>query len=192
MRQLELGGALVLLITLTPRVLSAQDIPLTISQAEAEGAGFGRADSLSVRQSYFAELPLQPNGSLRWGEGGGTSERRCVSDSLPAWSLRSGDFIVRGRDFEAGVKHKALWIPLHGSSLSKPPLMIRAARMESPADSVRVRVEGLAHGGSSAEPLYGYPSEVLFPSAGRWLVIATAGHDWGCFVFDVKPRGRAS
>jgi hypothetical protein len=188
----QLGLAVALVIGSTARVVNAQNIPATIPQAEAEGAGFVHDDSLLARQRYFAELPLRPNGSLRWGEGGGTSERRCVSDSLPAWSLRSGEFIVRGRDFEAGVKHKVVWFPLHGSALSKPPLMVRAARMESPADSVRLRVDGLAHGGSNAEPLYGYPSEVLFPSAGRWLVIATAGGDWGCFVLDVQPPARRS
>jgi hypothetical protein len=179
MRQLRLAVALV--IASTARVISAQNIPATIPQAEAEGAGFVHDDSLSARQTYFAESPF-----------GGTSERRCVSDSLPDLSLRSGDFIVRGRVFLPGVKHKVLWIPLHGSPLSKPPLVIRAARIESPADSVRLRVEGLARGGSYAAPLYGYPSEVLFPIAGRWLVVATAGGDWGCFVLDVKPRARTN
>ena len=29
------------------------------------------------------------------------------------------------------------------------------------------------------------PSTVFFPSAGQWLVVATAKDDWGCFVLDV-------
>lgn len=179
MRKVSLAGAL--MIATTTHVVNAQNIPATIPQAEAEGAGFLHNDSLSARQPYFAESPF-----------GGTSERRCVSDSLPDLSLRSGDFIVRGRVFLPGVKHKVLWIPLHGSPLSKPPLVIRAARMESPADSVRLRVEGVARGVFRDGPLYGYPSEVLFPIAGRWLVVATAGGDWGCFVLDVKPRARTN
>jgi hypothetical protein len=181
MRQLELGGALALLIGLTTHVVSAQNSPATIARAEAEGAGFVHNDSLSTRQPYFAESPF-----------GGTSERRCVSDSLPDLSLRSGDFIVRGRVFEAGVEHKVLWIPLHGSPLSKPPLVIRAARIDSAADSVRLRVAGLARSLFRGGPLYGYPSLVSLPSGGRWLVVATAGGDWGCFVLDVRPRAKTS
>jgi hypothetical protein len=176
MRQLGFGVALVM--ATTPHVVSAQNIPVTIPQAEAEGAGFVHDDSLSTRQPYFAESPF-----------GGTSERRCVSDSLPDLSLRSGDFIVRGRVFEAGVEHKVLWIPLHGSALSKP-LVVRAARVDSAADSVRLRVGGLARSLFRAGPLYGYPSLVSLPSGGRWLVVATAGGDWGCFVLDVRPRAK--
>jgi hypothetical protein len=36
--------------------------------------------------------------------------------------------------------------------------------------------------------MYGYPSLVSFPKAGQWLVIATAGDDWGCLVVDVVER----
>jgi len=63
-----------------------------------------------------------------------------------------------------------------------------AARIGSPADSVRFRVEGLAYSPGASGRLYGYPSEVSFPSAGQWVIVATAGNDWGCFVLDVAPH----
>ena len=191
----RLGFGVALLIASTARVVGAQSIPATIPQAEAEGARFVRHDSLLARQRYFADSPIDNDrgGGSGWGWLGGTSERRCVSDSLPDFSLRSGEFIVRGaREFEAGKDHKVFWIPLHGSPSSKPPLVVRAARVDSAADSVRLRVDGLARGQFRAGPLYGYPSLVSFPSAGRWLVVATSGGDWGCFVLDVKPPARRS
>ena len=168
----------------------AQTIPVTIAEAEAEGAGFAHADSAASAQSLFSRASF-----------GGSSDRRCVhptpgypiragsSSSLPL-QLRSGDFIVRGAlvdswGFPAGKQHKVLWIPLHGAAMGGPPLLVRAVRIGHPADSVRLSVDGLARGVEGTGPLYGYPSEVRLPSAGQWLVVATAKEDWGCFVVDV-------
>ena len=191
MRKASLAAALVLAST---RFVGAQNTPATIREAEAQGADFAHDAPVVVRQSYFSDSPF-----------GGTAERRCVVaaaytayTSAPNGSLRSGDFIVRGGFLDAswgGVQavkeHKVLWVPLHGSALRKPPLVIRAARVGSPADSVRFRVEGLANDGRDRpRPLYGYPSEVSFPRAGQWVVVATAGNDWGCFVVDVASGRR--
>ena len=107
---------------------------------------------------------------------------------MPGGSLRSGDFIIRAGfspQFEAGKDHKVLWIPLHGAALHGTPLLVRAVRIGHPADSVRFSFVGLARGGEITGPTYGYPSEVLIPNAGQWLVVATAKDDWGCFVLDV-------
>jgi hypothetical protein len=171
-------------------MVSAQNIPATVREAEAEGADLAHNAPQVAGQPYFSR-PF-----------GGTAERRCVVaaeyvayTSAPDGSLRSGDFIVRGGfldaswgGFQAVKEYKVLWLPLHGSSMHKPPLVVRAARIGNSADSVRFRIEGLAHGEDRSGPLYGYPSEVSLPSAGKWLVVATAGNDWGCFVLDVAPR----
>jgi hypothetical protein len=74
---------------------------------------------------------------------------------------------------------------LHGAALHGTPLVLRAVRIGHPADSVRFSSAGLVHGEEATGPTYGYPSEVLFPNAGQWLVLATAEDDWGCFVLDV-------
>jgi hypothetical protein len=105
-------------------------------------------------------------------------------------SLRSGDIIVRGRligtnGMEAGKEDKILWIPLHAPSIGRPPLVLRADRIDHPADSLRLTVPGLTHGPGPAGRMFGYPSLVSFPKSGQWLVVATAGDDWGCFVVDV-------
>jgi len=188
MRKVSLAGAL--MIATTTHVVNAQNIPATIREAEAQGADFAHDATQVVQQSFFSDFPF-----------GGTAERRCVAaaayvayTSMPNGSLRSGDFIVRGEfskaswgGIQAVKKHKVLWLPLHGSS-SRIPLVVRAARIGSPADSVRFRVEGLAYSPGPSGRLYGYPSEVSFPSAGQWVIVATAGNDWGCFVLDVAAH----
>ena len=190
MRRVSLTVALV--IASTTQVVNAQNIPATVREAEAQGADFAHDAPQVAQQSYFSDSPF-----------GGTADRRCVVaasyvayTSAPNGSLRSGDFIVRGGfldaswgGFQAVKEHKVLWLPLHGSASHKPPLVVRAARVGNAADSVRLRIEGLTHGTSrGSEPLYGYPSLVSFPSAGQWVIVATAGNDWGCFVLDVAPR----
>ncbi len=188
MRKVSLAGAL--MIATTTHVGRAQNIPATVREAEAQGADFAHAAAQVVQQPYFSDFPF-----------GGTAERRCVAaaayvahTSMPNGSLRSGDFIVQGGfskaswgGFQAVKEQKVLWLPLHGSS-SRIPLVVRAARIDNPADSVRFRVEGLAYEPGSSGRLYGYPSLVSFPSAGQWVIVATAGNDWGCFVLDVAPR----
>jgi hypothetical protein len=162
-------------------IVGAQTIPATIAEAEAEGTGFAHADPAMSAQSLFTGAPSS-----------GSGDRRCVraisSASLPSGSLRSGDFIIRAGfsyQFDAGKDHKILWIPLHGAALHGTPLVLRAVRIGHPADSVRFNFAGLVHGEEATGPTYGYPSEVRFPNAGQWLVLATAKDHWGCFVLDV-------
>lgn len=168
-------------LMLTAATAQAQGIPETVAQAEAEGAAFAHVAPPSVVQAMFAA-----------GRFGGTSERRCApalpGDSLPALSLRSGDFIIRGHwELRAGGRgNKILWLPFQGSpQMRGTPLLVRAVRIADPSDSQRQTILGFTHGGGYGEPVFGWPSVVRFPRAGQWLVIATAGADWGCFVLDV-------
>jgi hypothetical protein len=173
------------MVASTTHVLNAQNIPSTIREAETQGADIAHEGPQVAEQSYVHDSPF-----------GGTADRRCVPTAEQNWagSLRSGDFIVRGRlnddasGFQAGKEHKVLWIPVHGSASWTPPLVVRAARVGNPADSVHFNIEHLVHGGGGPTPLYGYQSLVSFPSAGQWVVVATAGNDWGCFLFDVASH----
>ena len=184
------GVAIAMLAT---HVSRAQSIPLTVAGAQAEGAAFPRATPPTVVQSLFAR-PV-----------GGTSERTCSpsqpDDSIAASSLRSGEIIIRSRlagrwGPHAGQGHKILWMPLHGpadtstrisfaewrkKAIEHAPLLIRAVRVGNPADSLRQTLPGLTGGPRQ----FGFPSELTFPTAGQWLVIATTGEDWGCFLLAV-------
>ena len=190
MRLLSFASAIV---ALAVQVSRAQSIPLTVASAQAEGVSFPHAAPPTVLQSLFSS-PF-----------GGTSERRCTpsqpDDSIPSGSLRSGDIIIRSRltgrwGPHAARGHKILWMPLHGpadtstkisfadwrkKASAHAPLLIRAVRLGNPADSLRQTVAGLTGGPRQ----FGFPSEVTFPTAGQWLVVATTGEDWGCFLLTV-------
>jgi hypothetical protein len=163
----------------TGYTLAAQAIPVTVAAAEAEAISFPRSSATSASQAFFAEKPFV-----------GTSDRKCVSmsteDPHVSGSLRSGDMIARGLTnrsaFRAGVPDKVLWVPRHTSGVRGTEFILRADRIGHPADSIRLTIRSIA--GSSR--MYGYPSTVSFRSAGQWLVVATAGDDWGCFVLDVS------
>jgi hypothetical protein len=78
----------------------------------------------------------------------------------------------------ANGSYKVLWLPLHDPRERRDALLLRGTRIGHPADSIRIRVPEAA-----ANPrATGFPSLVSFPKAGQWVVVATAGNDWGCFL----------
>jgi hypothetical protein len=159
----------------------AQSIPRTSSEAEAEGTRFAH-DAADTVKAGWAARPFR-----------GTRERRCATpstldDSLArgALPLRSGEFLIRTSlngpgGFRVNEGHKVLWLPLHPRTNGPAPLSIRAVRLGQSSDSLRLTIAGLAHSRTEV----GYPSTVSFPSAGEWLVVTTAGTDWGCFLLSV-------
>jgi hypothetical protein len=176
MRLRFVAAAVTLMLPLAD--LGAQTILRTVTAAEAEGAvsrhGVATAVQPTVAAAAFS----------------GTSARRCVSppseDSLVAGSLRSGDLIARARftgrwGIRSGKGLKVLWLPLHAVTDAEQPLLIRAARVGSPSDSVRETIARAVHSHGAD----GYPSILTFPHSGEWLVVATTGPDWGCFLVTV-------
>jgi hypothetical protein len=177
------GIRIVVLTLLVARVSNAQQIRMTVADAEREGATFPRDPAPATPPAAYKAFF-------------GSVERRCVSGDedtvATSWgaasSMRSGDMILRGHSPHAGrLGNKMLWMPLHDPGRTAAMLTIRGVRMDQPSDTLRqtIAVERgpareLGHPDS-----FGFPSEVKFPDAGRWLVIANEGHDWGCFVLDV-------
>lgn len=161
-----------------PRASRAQDIPRTVAAAEAEGAAFRREAAPTLVPAMFGGIPYE-----------GSNDRRCVTrapnDSVPSGSLRSGELIVRtgftGRwGLRADKPSKVVWFPLDAPSGHVAPgysLLIRAVHIGDPADTLRLTVPGETRGS--------FPSLVRFRAPGQWLVVATTGADWGCFVLTV-------
>jgi hypothetical protein len=161
----------------------ARRIPATIAAAEAEGAKYPRGPTPKTVLWAF-DRPF-----------GGTSERKCVTvapdvSSAPGGSLRSGDFIMRSGLLSSVWPHatgeyKVLWLPLHTPPDIRATLLLRAARVGQPADSIRIELPAAGTPGAPRS-VAGFPSLVSFPKAGQWIVIATAGDDWACFLFKIS------
>jgi len=170
------------LLSALARLSLAQGIPVTITQAEADGAVFLHDSPPAASQPPFVQPLL----------GGSSVERKCVASlsdvPLPLGSWRSGEFIIRTQfagpwGLRAGKGSKVLWMPLHDPGNRREWVVIRAARLEHPSDSLRLRVPGVARSISHTE--FGFPSTVTFPAAGQWLAVVTMDHDWGCFLLNV-------
>lgn len=178
MQRFSLAVASLLLVA--SQVAHGQVIVSTIGEAESEAAHFPTfAESVAVQSFNGGYAPVH-----------GNAERRCSQVVAAPASARSGEFVARGlQDLEVGKEHKILWLPLHGRALAETPMLLRADRIGHPADSLRITEPRPAHtpGRDRTAWMYGYPSLVAFPDTGRWLVVTTAGSDWGCYVLDVAP-----
>jgi hypothetical protein len=121
----------------------------------------------------------------------GTAERKCATPPFGInGSVRSGEIIIRSYGWsgrwgpKANRDTKILWRPVHNPFEYPDTLIIRAVRLDNPADSLRQQVPHWAYSPGN-EKESGFPSLVRFPTAGDWLVLGTAGPDWGCFVITV-------
>ena len=172
--------------------VGAQSIPSSVQAAEAEGASYSSASAPAHVSFAFTSAYA------------GTAARKCTtlpSTGATNGALRSGEIVIRGGprvhpfgspgyldgpwDIKANHTFKLLWLPLHNPFDYPDTLLIRAVRLDSPTDTLRQQVAGWGYSpGNERES--GFPSLVMFPSAGEWLVIATAGPDWSCFVLAVS------
>jgi hypothetical protein len=153
-----------------------------VSAAVRAGATFPldlRAPSLPA--TYFGE-PATP------GEAG----RKCVAAS-GVGPIRSGQFVIGGGLSRPRTKDgelKIWWAPMHhAASMS---LVVRGrmvgtsgATTEFLSSDVAWPVAGPGQTVPVAERQYFFPSGVSFSSPGTWILVATQGSDWGCFVLNV-------
>ena len=172
------------LLASTTSASAAQRIATTVDAAEAEGAKFARSVAPTVVANVFA------------GAFEGTAERKCVAaqavDSIPHF-LRSGEFIVQGMfrgewGPRANGDAKFLWTPLHNPYRypSASGLLIRGARIGHASDKLRQSVARAVYPGTRLKySEAAFATLVRFPTAGQWLVVVTAGKDWGCFLLTV-------
>jgi hypothetical protein len=146
----------------------ALSFPRSIAEAE-EGVRHPR-ESPPARPSDLFTMPL------------GTEDRRCIAvEGSEYRGIRSGDFVagpfnIYPEQWRQVGEGKVWWQPLH-VPYPAPQLTVRATLLDNPsvtrAERHTERTPGF------------YPSSLKLPSAGRWLLIATAGPDWGCFLLTV-------
>ena len=158
-----------------------------ITAAEAEGAAYPRPteDKKDSTPQVFEVAP-------------GTSERRCT-EAKGRW-VRSGEFLAGAFDdyygwlWRQGVS-KMSWTPAFAPSgigraaevVDPWTLTIKATRLDAQASVVSTQARTLSRGvlpnGDLTKTVFFSGVGLLLPSPGRWLVVGTAGPNWGCFIF---------
>lgn len=158
-----------------------------IASAEADGATHPRAER-------SRPLPAEWDARSWWG----SADRKCV-EVRGRGPARSGEFIIGGElgtdpPIYAGIAVKIWWAPLHNSRTMEP-LSVVGERLSSPMQ-MRLTLETVAFPVqpgqriAEADREYFYPGDTVIPDAGRWLLVASSGDNWGCFIMNVG-RGAA-
>ena len=104
-----------------------------------------------------------------------------ASDNPASFDLSSGDFVARSISFGWDKAYEYGKIPLTPRHLD-PSIKVRLdlTRID-PSGETRTsqhQMVNVTQGGMF------YATMSHFPTPGRWMVVATAGANWGCFVFD--------
>ena len=158
--------------------------PAIVANAQAEGKGFPRAEIPRQAYPHFAAVQ------------NGSTDRRCV-EGTETGPIRSGEFVIGGQlggsvAMSAGRVGKIWWAPLN-HSMNMPPLEVRGRSLVAFGDTLRYTTERVAWPITpgaprppEAEREYFFPSGITLPTSGRWLVIATSGENWGCFIVAAK------
>jgi hypothetical protein len=192
-RNLPWGARGFAVLTLVVAALNGSAQPLRIPEgsgargliaaAEAEGAAYRRSsDTVEHRPA----------------------DRKCVDayDSFDAYRtyggfpVRSGEFGITGSlggylymnaALHAGRRGAMLWYPDHAAA-DMPALVVRGRSLTDPRDTLRHIANAVTWSSLGLRPQEStqvFPSGIAFPHPGRWLLIATSGVNWGCFIVTV-------
>lgn len=125
-----------------------------------------------------------------------TVPRRCIL-GRGAGPARSGQFTIGGmlgddRAMVAGRQGKVWWRPLDGAQ-NMPPLVVRGRNLSNLRDTIRFTTSAVAYpvplfsraSVNESKREYFFPSGITIPTSGEWLVVATSGANWGCFILTV-------
>ena len=152
----------------------ARSIPEDVRRAEAEGSRYRRAA----------------------GNADSVAPRKCVN-GIGMGPARSGQFTIGGNlsgmwGLQAGHVGKVWWTPVYRGK-EMPPLEVRARSLTRPRDTTRYTTTRVAYTVSGATRTYFFPSGIMIPNPGRWLVVASSGDNWGCFILTVNDSmGRST
>jgi hypothetical protein len=186
------GFVVVATALLTTGSLDAQELRIPSGNNEAEIIANAEAEAASLPRR---PSPAAPGRNFSASQNG-TAERRCVEGSEMG-PIRSGEFVIGGMlggtsALHAGRAGKVWWAPLHHAR-DMPPLVVRAHRLSMPGDTVRFVMSNVASPVTpgappvpEAERQYFFPSGINVPQSGRWLLVATSGQNWGCFILTVR------
>lgn len=154
--------------------VALDSVPRSVADAERDASHYLRISPDNPRRDWDSSAH-------------GTTERVCV-DGDSTSIAQSGDFIVgpfgRYNDNWRNGYGLLTWQPAAVPRTEAPTLTVRAERLDA-RDGGRV-FEGFRLTHSRIGPTQFYVTGVHLPTTGRWLLVATAGPNWGCFLFTVK------
>jgi hypothetical protein len=150
--------------------------PHTILEAEAEGATYPHVTSTRpVDGPARTCVTIRPDQILFPSTRGDAN----------AYRLRSGDFDAPSISFGWGDTYEQAKMPLRPlhPGVIGVGLWIRLIRLDPPGEGPTFALDNL----NRPDPFF--PSWPRFPTPGKWMMLLTAGANWGCFVLDrpVKP-----
>ena len=179
----------------TPLLDFESAVLLSVAEAEAEAGTWPIIDG-----------PVDPTAAS--GRYEGVADRVCVDvepgvSETGAW--RSGDFVAgsfdvyleeRPKDF---IYSKLWWSPAYNRPDLLAGVTVRAVRLNSPAAESSMEVFSFdqvawvleSHEATptplpeGVHPDYFYPSGLELPTGGHWMLVATMGPNWGCFVIEL-------
>ena len=101
-------------------------------------------------------------------------------DPVPYW-LWSGEFYASTISFGWGDTYEHAKMPLQPArpDVIGAGLWIRVIRLDQAAEGTTFAATRLVQNGT-----YFFAAWPVFPTPGQWMLIATAGANWGCFVLD--------
>jgi len=108
-------------------------------------------------------------------------------------AVRSGDFIAGPFESYNDVWKQGygkLWWHPSEMTPKRPLLVVQATRLDEQAESRVFESSDIAWPSgpneSEATSLKFYPTGIRLPSLGRWMLVATAGNNWGCFIHTLR------
>jgi hypothetical protein len=161
-------------------------------------SGTTKEEIVASAEREALSFPVDPTPPARLkvaftpGKTAGHVERKCVTGA-GLGSIRSGEFVIGGelsgqdpRETRKRVTPKIWWSPLHHSAAMQ--LLVRGRRVGGGGEYRWLSVT-VAHGLPApgvhvpeSEREYFFPSGIEFLHSGTWVLVATQGSDWGCFV----------
>jgi hypothetical protein len=148
--------------------------PRTVAEAEAEGAAYPRATPVSPSDPARTCTTIRPDQIVF----------PTTHGDLAPYRLWSGEFYASAISFGWGDTYEHAKMPLQPARPDAigAGLWIRAIRLDQPAEGTTFAASELVRPSTGGPRFFaGWP---IFPTPGKWMLIATAGANWGCFVLD--------
>jgi hypothetical protein len=152
--------------------------PLTaeaqVAAAEEAGASFPRARGVSDTTPRTCTM-VRPDQIVF------PSTRGNPAD----FSLVSGEFVAGSISFGWGETYEQAKMPLtprYPEAIGRG-LTMTVVRIDPPGEPPRLEVSNFPEQNSRF-----FPTWPRFATPGRWMMVATAGVNWGCFVLDRPVR----